>query len=149
MTSRLSRALACAALLATSAILLGGCGSGGSSASPDASTSPSADASQVVPKSMTDAIIKGAFDAGSMTLVRAAAVESVDEPDYYFVALRFDGPEGEQVGVWATKYLDASGMVWAVNDVARTTTEWPPSDSGGVTLIMETQGAQAAADAVR
>ena len=150
MTSRATRALAYAALFVAALVLLTGCGSSGSSsASSSASPSAAAGTPLEVSKTMSDAIIKGEFDAGSMTLVKAAAVQSKAAPDYYFVAMKFSGAEGEQVGVWVTKYLDAGGMVWAVNDVAQNYTEWPPSDSTSAKLTMETQGAQEAADAVQ
>jgi hypothetical protein len=150
MTSRSTRALACAVLFVAALVLLSGCGASSSStASSSASPSAAPGTPLEVTETMSDAIIKGEFDAGSMTLVKAASVQSEDAPGYYFVALKFSGPEGEQVGVWATKYLDAGGMIWAVNDVAQNYTQWPPSDSTGAKLTMETQGAQVAADAVQ
>jgi hypothetical protein len=150
MTSRSSRALACAALFVAILVLLAGCGSSGSSSASSSASASSAPGTPLeVSKAMSRAIIKGEFDAGSMTLVKAAAMQSKESPDYYFVAMKFTGPEGEQVGVWATQYLDAGGMVWAVNDVAQNYTEWPPSDTSDAKLTMETQGAQEAVDAVQ
>jgi hypothetical protein len=149
MTSRFCRALACAALLAVAIVLLAGCGSSGSTSGASPSPSDTAGTPQEVSLAMTDGIIKGEFDKGSMTLVKAASVKSTEAPAFYFVAMKFSGPGGEQVGVWATKFLDAGGMIWAVNDVARNTTQWPPSNTAGAKLSMKTQGAQQAADAVQ
>ena len=149
MTFRFCRALACAALLAIALVLLAGCGSSASTSGSSPSPSATAGTAQEVSTVMTDGIIKGEFDKGSMTLVKAASVKSTEAPGYYFVAMKFNGPEGEQVGVWATKFLDAGGMIWSVNDVAQNTTEWPPSNTAGAKLSMSTQGAQQAADAVQ
>jgi hypothetical protein len=99
MTSRFCRALACAALLAIALVLLAGCGSSGSTSASSASPSATAGTPQEVSTVMTDGIVKGEFDKGSMTLVKAASVKSTQAPGFYFVAMKFGGPDGDQVGV--------------------------------------------------
>lgn len=99
---------------------------------------------------MMRAIAEGQFEGVDMKPVTAAVAESKNVAGGYFVAVKFDSSEGEQVGVWATRFLDASSMIWAVNDVAEETTQWPLSDSSGDDgYTMDDPGAQEALNGVK
>ena len=150
MNPRQLRTLLCVAVLALAAALVMGCGSSGSSTTSSPSASPSPGDGSPVSQAMEDAIVAGEFDKGSIEPVATAAVKSTEKPGFYFVAVKFAGPSGDQVGVWATKYLDGTTLIWAVDDVARNTTQFPWSSSAdGEKLTMETQGAQEAVDALQ
>ena len=148
MDSRVLRASACAATLVVLGVLVLGCGSSGTSSSP--SPSPSAAAPAPVSQAMMDAIVKGQVDKDGVQPIEAAAFQSSEAPRYYFVAMRFTGTSGEQVGVWATRDLDGSTLIYAVDDVALNVTQWPAaSDADDASLSMTTPGAQEAVDALQ
>lgn len=148
MDSRVLRASACAAVLVVLGVLVMGCGSSGTSSSP--SPSPSAAAPAPVSQTMMDAIVKGQVDKDGVQPIAAAAFQSSEAPRYYFVAMKFIGTSGEQVGVWATRDLDGSSLIYAVDDVALNVTQWPAaSDADDASLSMTTPGAQEAVDALQ
>jgi hypothetical protein len=144
MTLRPLRLFAFVAALALVSGLLLGCGSSGDDASPSPSSSAAAEG-----EVMMRAIAEGQFEGVDMKPVAVAIAESENVAGGYFVAVKFDSSEGEQVGVWATKFLDASSMIWAVDDVAGKTTQWPlPSSSGDDDYSMDDPGAQEALNGV-
>ncbi len=99
---------------------------------------------------MMSAIAEGQFEGVDMKPVAAAVAESKNVAGGYFVAVKFDSSEGEQVGVWATKFLDASSMIWVVDDVAEKTTQWPtPGSSSDDNYTMDDPGAQEALNGVK
>jgi hypothetical protein len=140
-----------AALAASFALILAGCGSSTSGAS-SASGSPGA-AATAMPAShrLEKAIVKGEFDKGSMTAEHAVVVKSKDFPGVYFVAMKFAAPgAGDQVGVWATQDPQGTTLIWAVDPVAQKYTQWPVTTaSDKQNLTMSTDGAQAAVSALQ
>lgn len=145
MTLRSLRLLSFAAALALASGLLLGCGSSGDDVSPSPSSSAATEG-----EVMMSAIAEGQFEGVGMKPVAVAVAKSKDVTGGYYVAVKFDSSEGEQVGVWATKFLDGSAMIWAVDDVAEKTTQWPtPSSSGEDSYSMDDSGAQEALDGVK
>jgi hypothetical protein len=153
MDPRQLRALVCAVVVALTAVLVIGCGASSSGSSGTSSASPSASAAAAAAaaaQTMMDAIVKGQFEEVGMKPVSATVVRSEEAKDFYFVAVKFQSSEGEQVGVWTTKYPDGTTLIWSVNDVAQNTTQWPVSTSAeGEKITMDTQGAQEAVDALQ
>lgn len=140
-----------AAVFATAVI---GCGSGASdgadSASPGAGSGTSGRATPAG-KVILAAIAEGQILDGGMTPVRGVVVKSSDTESLYFVAMEFSSTGADDtIGVWATSDLTGRTQIWAVDDVARDSTQWPRSEaSDKQQYTMSSDGAQEAKDALR
>jgi hypothetical protein len=135
------------------AIALIGCGSGGggASASPAATESGTAVQAQTASSVILDAIAKGQLLDGGMTPVRGVIVKSKDAKSLYFIAMQFSSKGmADQVGVWATSDPQGSTQIYAVDKVARASTQWPRTSASDATqYTMTSDGAQQALDALK
>ena len=153
MKLRSSYVLAAAAAAALLAIALIGCDSGGAasgSASPGASSGSSSRATPAATAILT-AIAKGQILDGGMTPVRGVVVKSTDAASLYFIAMEFSSKgAANQTGVWATSDLQGNTQIWAVDKVAKDSTQWPRSAaSDKLQYTMTSDGAQQARDALQ
>jgi len=139
-----------AALLATTLI---GCGSGGGagSASPSGTGSGTADRATPADKVILTAIAKGQILDGGMKPMSGVVVKSKDAKSLYFIAVKFSSTGvGDMTGVWATSDLQGRTQIWAVDNVARDSTQWPrTSASDKQQYTMSSDGAQQAKDALK
>jgi hypothetical protein len=136
------------------AMALIGCGSGAGGAAGSASPGAgSGTAAQATPadKTILAAIAEGQILDGGMTPVRGFVVKPKAAGSLYFIAMEFSSKGvGNQIGVWATKDLQGNMQIWAVDKVARDSTQWPrtsPSDKQQYTMTSD--GAQQARDALK
>ena len=138
-----------AALLATALI---GCGSGGGagSASPGAG-SGTADRATAAETPILTAIAEGQILDGGMTPVRGVVVKSADAESLYFIAMEYSSKGiDDQIGVWATSDLQGGTQIYAVDKVARDSTQWPRTGaSDDPQYTMSSDGAQEALDALK
>jgi hypothetical protein len=136
-----------------SATALIGCGSGagGASASPAATESGTAVQAQTASSVILDAIAKGQLLDGGMTPVRGVIVKSKDAKSLYFIAMQFSSKGmADQVGVWATSDPQGGTQIYAVDKVARGSTQWPRTNASDATqYTMKSDGAQQALDALK
>ncbi|MEI6449230.1 MAG: hypothetical protein WCP98_04670 [Actinomycetes bacterium] len=140
-----------AALLAVAVIGCGsGNGDGAGSASPGAGSGTSERATPADSSTLT-AIAKGQILDGGMTPVRGVVVKSQDAESLYFIAMEFSSTGADNaIGVWATSDLQGGTQIWAVDKVARDSTQWPRSGtSEKQRYTMSSEGAQEARDALR
>jgi hypothetical protein len=151
MKLRASYALVVVALLAAAAI---GCGSGAGddagSASPGAGSGTS-DRATPADTTILKAIAEGQILDGGMKPVRGVVVKSQDAESLYFVAMEFSSTGADDaIGVWATTDLKGDTQIWAVDTVARDSTQWPwTAASDELQYTMSSDGAQEARDALQ
>jgi hypothetical protein len=143
------------ALAAVFATALIGCGSGSGvvagSASPAAAGSPAAGAATPAGETILAAIAEGQILDGGMTPVRGVVVKSKDAESLYFIAMEFSSAGvADQTGVWATSDLEGDTQIYAVDQVARDSTQWPETAaSDKQQYTMSSDGAQQAKDALQ
>jgi len=136
------------------AVAASGCGSGAAdgagSASPGAGSGTS-DRATPADAAILTAIAKGQILDGGMTPVRGVVVKSQDAESLYFIAMEFSSTGADNaIGVWATSDPRGGTQIWAVDDVAVDSTQWPltvASDEQQYT--MSSDGAQEAKDALQ
>ncbi len=154
MKLRASCVLVVVAALLVAAVV--GCGSGAGEGAGAGSASPGAgsgtsDRATPADTAILTAIAKGQLLDGGMTPVRGVVVKSQDAESLYFIAMEFSSTGAENaIGVWATSDPQGSTQIWAVDKVARDSTQWPltvASDEQQYT--MSSEGAQEARDALQ
>jgi hypothetical protein len=133
------------------ALMVIGCGSGGAV---DDSASPGSGGSvKITPAETTilKAIAKGQILDGGMTPVRGVVAKSKDAGSLYYVAMEFSSAGADNaIGVWATSDLNGETQIWAVDDVARNSTQWPRTEASSQRqYTMSSAGAQEAKDALK
>ena len=142
-----------AVLLAAAA---SGCGSSAGDGAGTGSASPgagSAAAERATPagEAILAAIAKGQILDGGMTPVRGVVVKSNDAENLYFIAMEYSSTGADNaIGVWATNDPQGDTQIWAVDSVARDSTQWPRSAaSDELQYTMTSDGAQQARDALQ
>ena len=153
MKPRPSYVLAVAVALLLAAALIGcgsGAGDGAASTSPGAGSGTS-DRATPAAKAILSAIAKGQILDGGMKPIRGVVVKSKDAERLYFIAMEFSSTGvGDMIGVWATSDPQGDTLIWAVDGVARDSTEWPRSEaSDEPQYTMSSDGAQQAKDALQ
>jgi len=145
-------------LAATTALLataLSGCGSGpgaaGGSVSPTATGSGTSDRATTADATILAAIAEGQILDGGMKPMRGVVVKSRDAESLYFIAMEFSSTGvGNEIGVWATSDLQGDTLIWAVDGVARRSSQWPRTGaSDEPQYTMNSDGAQEAKDALQ
>jgi hypothetical protein len=142
------------ALAAVFTTALVGCGSGSGdagSASPVATGSAASGAATPAGETILAAIAKGQILDGGMKPIRGFVVKSKDAENLYFVAMEFSSAGvADQIGVWATSDLQGDTQIYAVDQVARDSTQWPETAaSDKQQYTMSSDGAQQAKDALQ
>jgi len=132
------------------ALMVIGCGSGGAV---DDSASPGSGSVKITPAKTTilEAIAKGQILDGGMTPVRGVVAKSEDAGSLFYVAMEFSSAGADNaIGVWATSDLNGQTQIWAVDDVARNSTQWPRTEASSQRqYTMSSAGAQEAKDALK
>ena len=95
-------------------------------------------------------IASGLTVAGGGSLGASGAVKSGAHANAFFVTARINGPgmDGD-VGVWATTRLDGSGMIFAVDAIARAFSVFPDGGRTQAAFSMSDPGAQQSRGCVR
>lgn len=108
---------------------------------------------QVPPAALMAAIASGLSKvSGGGTLRDAAAVRSDDFKSAYFVSAEIDGPGIEDdgdVGTWVTNRLEEPGLIYSVNAVAKSFSDWGDGGRTDASFSMSDDGAEASQDCLR
>jgi hypothetical protein len=121
--------------LACAVLMLVGCGGTETAESDNRTESPQATAApttvvgrcEKVSSAVLNAIAEGLTVTGGGTLRGGYAVKSKDFSKVYMVAadIQGTGMEGNsEVGVWATNSLDGTGLIFAVDGLAKEFSDW-------------------------
>ena len=126
------------------ALVLSGCGGGGTSVGNTPSVAHTRDPRCMnVPASVTSAIGKK-VTTGSLRF--GQAVKSFDyEKATYFVSAKIGTGD---VGTWATNKLAVGGAIYAVDDIAKKNSTWPHGDTSDTYVSMIDDGADLSQDCV-
>ncbi len=79
-------------------------------------------------------------------------VESQEVDGIFFVSAEIDGGEFDgrgDIATWATESQFGGGAIYAINDLAKEHTTWPPGEEADPPLSAEQQGAELSQDCVR
>lgn len=96
-----------------------------------------------VSSAVLNAIAEGLTVSGSGTLRNGYAVKSKDFSRVYMVAADIQGVgmEGEgEVGVWATNSLDGTGLIFAVDGLAKEFSDWGHGDETDANITQSSDG---------
>ncbi len=111
-------------------------------------TLPAPPRCQVIDPATVEAIASGSKLPG-YRFDHARAVKSNDFERIYFISAEVTGPgRPNAVGTWASNRVEpGEGLIWAVDDVARSSTTWP-KPSGAQTMSMADDGAELSRECV-
>jgi hypothetical protein len=137
--------------LACAVLMVAACGGTETAESDNRTESPQATAApttvtgrcEKVSSALLNAIAEGLTVTGSGTLRNGYAVKSKDFSKVYMVAADIQGAgmEGNgEVGVWATNSLDATGLIFAVNGLAKEFSEWGHGDTTDANITLSSDG---------
>jgi hypothetical protein len=96
-----------------------------------------------VSNAVLNAIAKGLTVTGGGTLRNGYAVKSDDFSKVYMVAADIEGTgmEGNgEVGVWATNSLDGTGLIFAVDGLAKEFSDWGHGDTTDANITLSSDG---------
>lgn len=126
------------------ALALSACGGGKSAGGAQSATHTRDQRCTNVPASVATAIATKLRGGG--TLTSAQAVKSFDyESPTYFVSAQIGSGD---VGTWATSKLGPSGVIYAVDDIAKQKSTWPAGDTSSTYVSMIDDGADLSRDCV-
>lgn len=126
------------------ALVLAGCGSGGTSGGGAPTAHTRDQRCTNVPASVATAIATKLRGDGTLRL--AQAVKSFDyEAPTYFVSAQLGSGD---VGTWATSKLGPGGVIYAVDAVAKKNSTWPAGDTSDTFVSMIDDGADLSRDCV-
>jgi hypothetical protein len=137
--------------LACAVLMVAACGGTETAESDNRTESPQATAApttvtgrcEKVSSALLNAIAEGLTVTGSGTLRNGYAVKSKDFSKVYMVAADIQGAgmEGNgEVGVWATNSLDATGLIFAVNGLAKEFSDWGHGDTTDANITLSSDG---------
>ena len=111
-------------------------------------TLPASPRCQVIDPALVETIASGSKIPG-YRLDHARAVKSNDFERIYFISAEVSGPGLQKaVGTWASNRVEpGGGLIWAVDDVARSSTTWP-KPGGAETMSMGDDGAELSRECV-
>jgi hypothetical protein len=137
--------LTCAALMLAACSGTETAGSNNRTESPQATSPPTTVVGRCekISSAVLSAIAEGLTVSGSGTLRNGYAVKSKDFSKVYMVAADIQGigMEGEgEVGVWATNSLDGTGLVFAVDGLAKEFTDWGHGDTTDAHITQSSDG---------
>ena len=132
-------------------LALAGCSGTDTAESNNRTQSPQATASpttvtgrcEKVSNALLNAIAQGLTVTGGGTLRNGYAVKSDDFSKVYMVAADIQGVgmEGDgEVGVWATNSLDGSGLILAVDGLAKEFSDWGHGDTTDANITLSSDG---------
>ena len=96
-----------------------------------------------VSSALLNAIAEGLIVSGGGTLREGYAVKSKDFNQVYMVAadIQGTGMEGNsEIGVWATNSLDGSGLILAVDGLAKEFSDWGHGDTTDAHITQSSDG---------
>jgi hypothetical protein len=96
-----------------------------------------------VSSAVLNAIAEGLTVSGSGTLRNGYAVKSKDFSKVYMVAADIQGVgmEGEgEVAVWATNSVDGTGLIFAVDGLAKEFSDWGHGDETDANITQSSDG---------
>ena len=96
-----------------------------------------------VSSALLNAIAEGLTVSGGGTLREGYAVKSKDFSEVYMVAadIQGTGMEGNgDIGVWATNSLDGSGLILAVDGLAKEFSDWKHGDTTDANITLSSDG---------
>ena len=146
-------------VLACAVIMLTACNGTETVESDDRTESPQATAPattvtgrcEKVSNAVLNAIAKGLTVTGGGTLRNGYAVKSDDFSKVYMVAADIQGVgmEGDnEIGVWATNSLDGTGLIFAVDGVAKEFSDWGHGDTTDANITQSSDGVSEAEECV-
>jgi hypothetical protein len=132
-------------------VVLTGCGGTETAEGDNRTESPQATAPattvvgrcEKVSSALLNAIAEGLTMSGGGTLREGYAVKSKDFSKVYMVAADIQGTEMEgdnEIGVWATNSLDGSGLILAVDGLAKEFSDWGHGDTTDVNITQSSDG---------
>jgi hypothetical protein len=137
--------------LAFVALLLAACGGTETAESDNRTESPQATAApttvtgrcEKVSSAVLNAIAEGLTVTGGGTLRGGYAVKSKDFSKVYMVAADIQGTGMEstgEIGVWATNSLDGTGLIFAVDGLAKEFSDWGHGDTTDANITLSSDG---------
>lgn len=98
---------------------------------------------ELVSSAVLNAIAEGLTMTGGGTLRNGYAVKSDDFSKVYMVAadIQGTGMEGDgEIGVWATNSLDGTGLIFAVDSLAKEFSDWGHGDTTDANITASSDG---------
>jgi hypothetical protein len=137
--------------LTCAALMLAACSGTETAESKNGTESPQATGSPTtvvgrcerVSSAVLNAIAEGLTVSGSGTLRNGYAVKSKDFSKVYMVAADIQGVgmEGDgEIGVWATNSLDGTGLILAVDGLAKEFSDWGDGDTTNANITQSSDG---------
>jgi hypothetical protein len=137
--------------LGCAALMLAACGGTETAENNNRTQSPQVTASpttvvgrcEQVSSALLNAIAEGLTVTGGGTLRNGYAVKSDDFSKVYMVAADIQGVGMEsdgEVGVWATNSLDGSGLIFAVDGLAKEFSDWVHGDTTDANITQSSDG---------
>jgi hypothetical protein len=139
-------------LLACAALMLAACGGTDAAESdnnreesPQATAAPTTVTGRckLVSSAVLNAIAEGLTVTGGGTLRNGYAVKSDDFSKVYMVAADIQGTDMEgdgEIGVWATNSLDGTGLIYAVDSLAKEFSDWGHGDTTDANITASSDG---------
>jgi hypothetical protein len=137
--------------LACAALMVAACGGTETADSDNRTESPQATAApttvtgrcEKVSSAVLNAIAEGLTVTGGGTLRGGYAVKSKDFSKVYMVAADIQGTAMEgngEIGVWATNSLDGTGLILAVDGLAKEFSDWGHGDTTDANITQSSDG---------